>query len=183
MIDVREDFEPSDYNVLINASELSSYIVFYIHVLKKVKNYSRCLSLFLQNNNTLLNQMNFDLFDWINNTLKELEESDNYHFEQLKKEVMKDLTKLSEISIDKVTLLVENWFHNEQFKIITQLNKVKPLQLKYVETVLIKYKEEIEYYMTHDNYDANSETMFNNYIEILKLHIKLLCKLQPNNVI
>jgi len=182
MIESREDFDILDFNNLLTQAEFSPYVLVKIHLLKKVKNYGRCLHEFFQNNLYLQNKENV-LFSWIDSTLKELNDTDLYNFELLKEEVLNKLTNLSEISIESVTLLVENWFSNDQNKIISKLNKVKPLQLKYVENLLEKYKENIEYYMTHENYDVQSDEKFKQYSEILILHIKLLCKLSPAKVI
>ena len=73
---------------------------------------------------------------------------DVYNFDRLKDEVLNKLPDLADISIDNVTQLVENWFNNDQKKVIDKLDKVKNLQLKYVESVLEKHKDNIETYMT-----------------------------------
>ena len=181
MIDSRDDFEMSDYTNLLNQAELSPFVVVKIHLLKKVKNYTRCLHEFFENN-LYLQDKDSALFEWIDSTLKELSETDLYNFELLKEEVLNKLTNLSEISIESVTLLVENWFKNDQSKVLSKLHNVKPLQLKYVENVLEKNKDMIESYMTHDNYDNQFEEKYKQYSELLKLHIKLLCKVNPGKV-
>ena len=172
----------TDFSNLLSYAEFSPFILFKIHLLKKVKNYGRCLHEFFQNNLFLTDKEDI-LFNWIDTTLKELSETDTYNFELLKSEVLEKLTNLSEISVDQVAKLVETWFQNDQNKIIGKLGKAKPLQLKYVESVLEKYKENIEFYMTHENYDSQSTEKFNQFSEILNLHIELLCEVMPTKVL
>ena len=182
LIDSRSDYDMTDLKSLLNLAEFSPYVIVKIYLLKKLKNYTRCLKEFFSNNFYFHNRDKL-LFEWIDDTLKELSETDYFNFELLKKEVLNNLTNLNEISVERVTLLVECWYANDQYKIITKLDKVKPLQLKYVEIVLEKYRESIEFTMTHYNFDTNSAEKFQQYTEILKLHIRLLCLVNPTNVL
>ena len=183
MINIRTDFDSTDLNALLFQVELSPFIFVKIHLLKCTKNYSRCLHEFFQNNAYLKNKENENsIFEWINETLQELSVSDLYHFDLLKEEVLNRLSSLTEVSIEQVIYLVESWYKNDQTKVLSKLNNVKQLQLKYVENVLEKNRDNIEYFMTHDSYDIQSDGKFGQYSEILKLHIKLLCKIYPEKV-
>lgn len=182
MIESRKDLDMMDLNNLLHEADLSSFILVKIYLLKKVKNYARCLNEFFQNDSYIKKKDNL-IFAWIDDTLRELTDIDVYNFDRLKDEVLNKLPDLADISIDNVTQLVENWFNNDQKKVIDKLDKVKNLQLKYVESVLEKHKDNIETYMTHDNMGIDSDEKFEQYSSILDLHIKLLCELNPKQVI
>jgi WD40 repeat protein len=174
MIDSRTDLDKNDYYQLQSASELSPFIMVKIHLLKKNKSYKRCLEVFLQPENHIM-EKDVKLFDWINETFHELFEEDYVNFDALKEEVLNKLHVLADISIHNVTILVENWFKNEQSEVVHKLDNVEHLQLKYVENVIEKFKDDVDY--TVD--DKKTE----EYMELLILHIKLLCKLSPSTVL
>jgi hypothetical protein len=174
MIDSRQDLDKNDYYQLQSSSELSPFIMVKIHLLKKNKSYKRCLDVFLQSD-CHIKDKEVKLFDWINDTFHELYEEDYVNFDALKEEVLNKLHILADISIGNVTVLVENWFKNEQMDVVHKLDNVENLQLKYVENVIEKFKDDVDYSAD----DRKNE----QYMELLKLHIKLLCKLHPNSVL
>jgi len=175
MIDARKDLDKKDYYSLLEASECSPYVLVKIHLLKLCKNYKRCLEVFLQSD-IKLQDKETKVFEWIDYTFKELKDEDDENFNSLKQEVLNKLPLLADISIQNVTALVENWYENEQDLIIEKLDKAEDLQLKYVENVMEKIKEDVDYTGEHDR-------KYDQYIKILTLHIKLLCKLNPAQVL
>lgn len=175
LIDTRRDFDKKDYNSLLEASEISPYVLVKIHLLKICKNYKRCLEVFLQSDIKLQDKEK-KVFEWIDLTFRELKDEDDDNFNSLKEEVLNKLPLLADISIEKVTSLVENWYENEQDVIIEKLDKAENLQLKYVENVIEKIKDDVDYSGEHDK-------KYDQYIKILNLHIKLLCKLYPSQVL
>ena len=62
------------------------------------------------------------VFEWIDLTLRELKDVDDENFDSLKEEVLNKLPLLADISIEKVTHLVEFWFEDEQ-DVIIEKNK------------------------------------------------------------
>jgi hypothetical protein len=174
MIDSRNDLDKNDFYQLQSTSELSPFIMVKIHLLKKNKCYKRCLEVFLQPENHIVDK-DIKLFDWINDTFHELYEDDYVNFDALKDEVLNKLHVLADISIHNVTVLVENWFKNEQSEVVHKLDNVEHLQLKYVENVIEKFKDDVDYSLD----DKKTE----QYMEFLILHIKLLCKLNPQVVL
>ncbi len=175
MIDVRKDLDKKDYYSLLEASECSPYVLVKIHLLKLYKNYKRCLEVFLQSDIRLQDKEK-KVFEWIDFTFRELKDEDDDNFNSLKLEVLNKLPLLADISIQNVTSLVENWYENEQDLIIEKLDKAEDLQLKYVENVIEKIKDDVEY--TGDN-----DKKYDQFMKILNLHIKLLCKLNPSQVL
>jgi len=181
MIESRSDLDSLEYSSLLIEAELSPYVLTKIFLLKKVKNYQRCLNEFLQNNTYIKKNENI-IFTWIDDTLRELSDEDIPNFDKLKDEVLNRLPDLADISINHVTKLVDSWLSNDQKVVISKLEKVKHLQFKYVESVLEKNKDNIESYMTHVNIGGNTEEKFEQYSSLLILHIKLLCELNPKMV-
>jgi hypothetical protein len=174
MIDARDDLDKNDVYTLLSASELSPFQMVKIHLLKLSKNYKRCLEVFLQPESHIKDKEN-KVFEWIDETFKELQEEDPLNFDSLKEEVLSKLPILADISIQNVTRLVENWFSLEQDVVIHKLDKAENLQLKYVENVIEKMKDE--------DISGENEKKQEQYTNLLKLHIKLLCKLNPTQVL
>jgi WD40 repeat protein len=170
MIDARNDLDKNDIFTLLSASELSPFVMVKIHLLKLSKSYKRCLEVFLTVDSHINNKQD-KVFEWIDETFKELNEEDPINFDSLKEEVLNKLHILADLSIDNVTKLVENWFEHEQDEVIHKLDKVSNLQLKYVENVIEKFKDE------------DNERKLEQYLNLLKLHIKLLCKINPSQVL
>ena len=183
MIDAREDLEKYDFQSLLGVAELSPFVLVKIHLLKKSKNYKRCLEVFLKNDNFIKDKAK-QLFDWIDETLKELCDVDNEidHFDNLKEEVLNKLPDLADISIEKVTELVESWFKNDQQNIVQKLNRVPKLQLKYVENVIEKSRDDIENYLLRDTIVVNDQK-YEYYSQLLKMHILLLCQYSKKEVL
>ena len=183
MIDSREDLDKYDYQSLLGVAEISPFVLVKIHLLKKSKNYKRCLDVFL-NNETLINEKTKQLFDWIHKTLKELNlaENESDNFENLREEVLNKLPDLADLSIEKVTELVENWFKDDQPNIVQKLNRVPKLQLKYVENLIEKSREDIENQLFGSSISINDQK-HEYYIQLLKMHIQLLCQYSKKDVL
>ena len=183
MIDSKDDFDKNDFQVLLGVAEVSPFVLVKIHLLKKSKNYKRCLDVFLKND-SLIKDKAKQLFDWIDDTLKELDDLDNNidQFENLKDEVLNRLPDLADLSIDKVTELVEKWFKDDQQNIVQKLNRVPKLQLKYVENVIEKSRDDIENYVFGSIVDGN-DPKHSYYLQLLKMHIQLLCQYSKKDVL
>jgi WD40 repeat protein len=175
MIDSRSDFDKKDYYTVLKASEVSPYVLVKIHLLKLNKNYKNCLEVFVQSDIKLQDKEK-KVFEWIDLTLRELNDVDYENFDSLKEEVLNKLPLLADISIEKVTHLVEFWFEDEQDIIIEKLDKAENLQLKYVENVIEKIKDDVDY-------SGENDRKYEQYVKILNLHIKLLCKINPTQVL
>lgn len=183
MIDSREDFDKYDYQSLLGVAEISPFVVVKIHLLKKTKNYKRCLEVFLKSDNLIKDKAR-QLFEWIDDTLKELNDIDNEidNFENLKEEVLNKLPDLADLSIDKVTELVEKWFKDDQQNIVQKLNRVPKLQLKYVENVIEKSRDDIENHLIGSITEVNDQK-HEYYLQLLKMHIQLLCQYSKKDVL
>lgn len=175
MIESRTDLDKNDISTLLTASELSPFVIVKIYLLKMSKSYKRCLDVFLQVENHIKDRET-KVFEWIDETFRELYEDDPVNFEALKEETLNKLPILADLSIDNVTRLVENWFENEQDLVIHKLDKVSNLQLKYVENIIEKFKDDMDF-------SAENEKKVEQHLSLLKLHIKLLCQQNPSQVL
>lgn len=178
MIIFKKEFDKNDFYSLLKSASLSPYIMVKVFLQKQLKDYKGCLKTLLAPENTTNNstQKQKTIFDWINDSLYELESNSDPNFTILKKEVLDNLNHLAKLNIDFVTKLVEKWFENDQLFVISKLDMVKDLQLKYVENIIDKFKEEADY-------NQESGKKVEQYHSLLKLQIKLLCKLKPNEVL
>ena len=115
-------------------------------------------------------------FHFINNILKEYKEQGKKDkIEEFKQEIIKRIQKVAELSCESFIEIVTDWFDNNHSLIIDKLDNNDNLKLIYVENLLNKYKN-------HTNYieeKKNNET----YINLLNIHIDLLCKLKQYNKI
>ena len=176
MIDARKDLEEKDVATLLSESNSSPYVMVKIHLLKMSRKYESCLEVFLQRDNHIKDR-ELQVFQWIDETFRELEDDNVLSFESLKKEVLNKLPMLADISIPNVTILVEDWYKNEQDEVIHKLDKFENLQLKYVESVIEKFKDEMDF-TAGFNDKKEKQAM-----DLLNLHIKLLCELFPTQVL
>ena len=92
------------------------------------------------------------------------------------------LWNLADLSIEKVTELVENWFKDDQQNIVQKLNRVPKLQLKYVENLIEKSREDIENQLFGSSISINDQK-HEYYIQLLKMHIQLLCQYSKKDVL
>ncbi len=183
MIDSRDDFDKNDLQSLLGVAELSPFVLVKIHLLKKIKNYKRCLEVFLKNDSSIKDKAK-QLFEWINETLKELYDIDNEidQFENLKEEVLNRLPDLADLSIERVTELVEKWFKDDQQNIIQKLDRVPKLKLKYVENVIEKSRDDIENHLIGSIVDVDDQK-HRYYLQLMRTHIQLLCQYSKKDVL
>ena len=115
-------------------------------------------------------------FHFINNILKEYkEEGKKEKIEEFKQEIIKRIQKVAELSCESFIEIVTDWFDNNHSLILEKLDKNDNLKLIYVENLLNKYKNHTNYIEEKKNNDA--------YINLLNIHIDLLCKLKQYNKI
>lgn len=175
MIQTTSSIDQQDYLSLLTSANLSQFTMVKVFLQKKLKNFKGCLQTLLSDDNLMFNKEK-EIFTWINDGLSELQFNSDPNFDVFKKEVLENLNNLAKLSIDEITKLVERWFGNDQLYVISKLDGVKDLQLKYVESVIDKFKEEADY-------NNESGKRMEQYRSLLKLHIKLLCKQRPNEVL
>ena len=116
-------------------------------------------------------------FHFINNLLnKYKEENKKEKIEEIKQEIIKRVKKLAELSGESLIEIVTDWFDNNHSLILEKLDNDDNLKLIYVENLLNKYK---------NNANSMEEQKDNNdsYINLLNIHIDLLCKLKQYNKI
>ena len=116
-------------------------------------------------------------FHFINNLLnKYKEENKKEKIEDIKQEIIKRVKKLAELSGESLIEIVTEWFDNNHSLVLEKLDNDDNLKLIYVENLLNKYK---------NNANLMEEQKDNNdsYINLLNIHIDLLCKLKQYNKI
>ena len=110
-------------------------------------------------------------FHFINNLLKQYkEEGKKQKIEEVKQEIIKRIQKIAELSSESLIEIVTDWFDNNHSLILEKLDKNDNLKLIYVENLLNKYKNHTNYLEDKKNNDL--------YINLLNIHIDLLCKLK-----
>ena len=141
-----------------------------IYLAHKIGDFSKCLDIFLtefkeQNQIILLNS-------FINKELSELKnENNNEKLNKYKNEILKRVSEISSTSIEILIELTETWFDNDYMLILKNINKpnFSRTKLKYLEEILYKYKEEEI---------TQGDSVYEEYISILKTQIDLLCSLK-----
>lgn len=176
MIMQEKSFTNQDFISLLSVTDTSPYIMVKVYLLKELKNFKECLITLIKSDINSIPNREKVIFDWISDTLYDLHQIGDPNFQVLKNEVLENLHLLSDMNIEFISKIVEKWFENDQLFVINKLDKVKHLQLKYVESVLDKFKEEADYNQT-------STKKAEQYQSLLSLHIRLLCKLNPERVL
>ena len=115
-------------------------------------------------------------FHFINNILKQYkEEGKKEKLDEFKQEIIKRIQKISELSSESLIEIVGDWFDNNHFLILDKLDNNDNLKLIYVENLLNKYKNHTNYIEEQKNKES--------YLNLLNIHIDLLCKLKQYNKI
>ena len=158
-------FTNSDLEDLLKKVEKTELTKVKIYLSQKTENYTKCLDLYL--NECKGEEQIIILYDFIYGQLAKLKE-DQKKYAKFKNDILSRVTEISALSIDKLIELTDNLFEGNHVLILFQINN-KIFKLKYLEEILYKYREDEI---------SESDPIAKEYIEILKLHIDLLCELK-----
>ena len=158
-------FTNSDLEDLLKKVEKTELTKVKIYLSQKTENYTKCLDLYL--NECKGEEQIIILYDFIYGQLAKLKE-DQKKYVKFKNDILSRVTEISALSIDKLIELTDNLFEGNHVLILFQINN-KIFKLKYLEEILYKYREDEI---------SESDPIAKEYIEILKLHIDLLCELK-----
>ena len=160
-----EIFTNEDLENILKKAEKTELKRLKIYLAQKLENYAKCLDFYLSEYKG--EEQIIMLYNFINNELTKLKD-DQKKYIKFKDDILSRVTEISSLSIDNLIDLTDKYFEGNHalilFKIKDKLNKKK-----YLEEIIYKYKEDEI---------SPSDPIAKEYIEILKLHIDLLCELK-----
>ena len=165
-----ELFSQKDLEDLLQNIEKTELIKLKIYLGKKTENYAKCLDVCINEHKE--DERIFALEDLIYIQLSDLK-NDQKKYAKFKNDILSRVTEIASLSIDKLIKLTNNLFEKNHSLILFKIND-KSSKLKYLEEILFLYKE--------DEISPN-DPIPKEYIEILKMHIDLLCQLKYFNQI
>lgn len=164
------EFTEDDYFCLLGQTKHCPLDPVKLFLYKKSNSYRQCLELFLNPDSKLENKVE-NLFEFINESLTNLQKKNDSQFTTFKNEIMIRIVDIGNMSPEHLSTLVDTWFDKDKKQIINQLEKDPRLQLQYVELEVDKINANLK---ENENNIEGSEDM----APLLKLHIQLLCILQ-----
>ena len=160
-----QDFSSKDIEDLLRRVIKTGLTKVKIYLAKKLENFEKCLEIYLtefKGEEQIILTYNF-ITDELNRF-----KQDAIQYQKIKEKILAKITEIAALSIYKLVELTENYFNSNYPEILFKINN-KPNKLKYLEEIIIKYKED----------EMNpSEPAKIEYEKILKLHIDLLCSLK-----
>ena len=102
--------------------------------------------------------------------------------DRIQREILRVINDLIITDSIKTSEVIDQWLPNQQMEIIDKLSSDEKLQLKYLTDFINEREEEIRDKMMAAARGRKTTTDFNDYTYFLKLHIKLLVKLDPKKL-
>jgi len=158
-------FSKEDLQELLKETDKTELKTVKIYLAKSLGDFAKCLDVYLNEYNK--QERFIHLKEFINNQFEKLKTNKN-EFNTFKNDVLSRATQIASLSIYNIIELTEKWFEGNYNLILFKITD-KSIKLKYLEEILYKYKE--------DEMGQNDEVI-KEYVEILKLHIDLLCELK-----
>ena len=165
-----EIFTKEDIENLLKKAEKTDLTRLKLYLAQKLENYAKCLDVYL--NEYKGEEQIIILYNYINNELSKLKD-DQKKYAKFKNDILSRVTEISSLSIDNLIDLTDKYFDENHALILFRI-KSKVNKIKYLEEIIYKYKEDEI---------SPSDPIAKEYIEILKLHIDLLCELKQFNKI
>ena len=160
--------------ILINADK-NKFPLVCIKILQLLNDNIKCLDVYLDNNNNIKNREE-KIFEFLNNFMSKADKEQRKNY---KKEILKRMDKLAEISINKLFDLNLRWFNGEQLEILEKLSFKNDIKLKYIELSINFYNA--------NNLNEEKDKIFmkeKDFYKLLIIHIETLCKMKmKNNII
>lgn len=153
----------------LSLSESTPLIIIRIKILLKLFDYIEALEVIMQYKKELGRKK---VIEWINAILNQTKANEKMH-KKFKETLIQKTADLTEFSIDDTFKIIDEWFHNQELKVILQLDSNKKIQYEFIEKVL-KNKSEEEIIREGDH-------KIKEYTEILLLHIRLLIQLNKKD--
>ena len=160
-----KDFTSKDLEDFLRRSVKTELTRVKIYLAKKIENFAGCLDIYLtefKGEEQIILTYNFIIGE-----LNRFSQ-DAIQYQKIKEKILEKITEIAALSIEKLVELTENYFNSNYGEILFKINN-KPDKLKYLEEIIVKYKE--------DEMNPN-EPIKIEYEKILKLHIDLLCNLK-----
>ena len=158
-------FSKDDLQELLKETDKTELKTVKIYLAKNLGNFAKILDVYLTEYNDQEKIIYLEQF--INKQFEELKYDQN-EFNKFKNDILSRATQIASLSIDNIIELTEKWFEGNYSLILFKITD-KSIKLKYIEEILYKYKEDE---MGQNDY------IIKEYVEILKLHIDLLCELK-----
>ena len=152
--------------LLINANKKKFPLVC-IKILQILNDNIKCLDIYLEKKN--IKNRYVKICEFINDFMNKAQKEERKNY---KKEILKRIGKLGEISISKLLDLNLKWFNEELFEILEKLSFNNEIKLKYIEQYIHFYNE--------NNINEEKDNIFikeKDYFKLLNLHIETLCKM------
>lgn len=160
-----ELFSNEDLESILRHSEKTNLTKVKIYLAQKLDNFGKCLDIYLREFKG--EERKIMAFNFIYSEFSKVKNNEN-KYERYKDILLLRVTPISVLSIDELINLTDNIFEGNYSLILENIRDDK-YKLKFLEEILYKYKED----------EINpSDPVAKVYINILKLHIDLLCQLK-----
>ena len=169
-------FTVDDYKIMLSQCEETQFHTVMLFLYKKTHDYHQSFELYLKED-ALIPNRHESLFSWINLTLYQLKDKDKNEFNKLKTDIFGKVCTIGKISVEQLASIVNCWFADQKNLILMNLEKEQKVQLAYVELLLKDITKELQ--ENENMLDEDHEKIE----DILKMHIKLLCKENRKNEI
>ena len=158
-------FSTDDLKNLMKKAEKTELTRLKIYLAELLEDFTKCLDIYLTE--VKGEEQLITLYTYIELKIKELKD-DQKKYAKFKNDILSRVTEISSLSIEKVIDLTDNLFEGNHTLVLFKINN-KINKLKYLEEILYKYREDEI---------SPTDPIAKEYIEILKLHIDLLCELK-----
>lgn len=178
-----------DHKALLKMSESSLFVQVKIKLLELIKDYSQCLDNYLENLELLERK---SIFNWLESKLEELSEKrkkfDSPDFVKFEQAILDKILPLFEISINEMTVLVNDWFDiDKRIEICKKLESIPATQIVFVEKLIDEIEKLSECHRASSiivnavTVPEETEVEMNKKLtELLMIHFELLIKLKRN---
>ena len=149
-----------------------------IHIYEEQKDFEGCIQTYLTSDGCKTE----DVFLWLRKVHKKKDKLEKESIDRIQREILRVINDLIITDSIKTSEVIDQWLPNQQMEIIDKLSSDEKLQLKYLTDFINEREEEIRDKMMAAARGRKTTTDFNDYTYFLKLHIKLLVKLDPKKL-
>ncbi|CAD8191379.1 unnamed protein product [Paramecium octaurelia] len=145
-------------------ADFTTFSMISIYFAERKKEFTRAFNFFLTSQNRFVRSL---VFDWVEMRMKELQQSDQDNFNQMRSALILKISDLIQIDWNKTRIIFSNYNSESEKVVIEKLSQFPELQLQYIDNVIKRERE------LGNKVDAN----------FLIINIQLLCQLNPDKII
>mmetsp|Transcript_12591 Transcript_12591/g.11126 ORF Transcript_12591/g.11126 Transcript_12591/m.11126 type:complete len:203 (+) Transcript_12591:133-741(+) len=149
-----------------------------IHIYEQQKDFELCIQTYLLSDGCNTK----DVFLWLRRLHKKKKSLEEESIKRIQDEILRVINDLIIINSVMTSEVIDRWLPNQQMEIIDKLGSDEKLQLKYLSDFITERENEIREKMKSTRARRKNSTTSSDYNYFLKLHIKLVIKLEPQKL-